>query len=330
MPSQYNAITLSILIPVYNVAQYVEECLHSILAQVDDNAEIIVMDDASTDNSWDVLQAYKTHPNVTLLQAPHNRGLSGTRNALLPLASNNYVWFIDSDDVMHEGAYVTVITALKALDVDVLGGNYIAWRGKNKRLKKAFIGAANKAFYNPNFEFIKNIVENNSNHVWNKVYRRTMIEKISFIEGKKFEDIYYMTDLAQVIERFAFINVPLIEYRERAGSIVQTLDQKYVDDYLGAFLYRVKLLQSKFNNDQMFEQYLYYKTYNRYAGLVKKLASNQQADMIEYVNEHFNSNFDAIRQLITRHIGWIRFQKLNHKHRQTKKILNQKPSELRQ
>lgn len=330
MASQSNAITISILIPVYNVANYVEECLDSILAQVDDNAEIIVMDDASTDNSWDVLQAYKTHPNVTLVQAPYNRGLSGTRNALLPLANNDYVWFIDSDDVMHEGAYVQVITAFKSLDIDVLGGNYMAWRGDSKRLKKAFIGATNKIFYNQNFEFIKNIVENNSNHVWNKVYRRTVIEKISFIEGKKFEDIYYMTDLSQVIERFAFINYPLINYREREGSIVQTLDQKYVDDYLGAFLYRVKLLRSKLNNDQQFEQYLYYKTYNRYAGLVSKLASNQQADMIEYVNEHFNSNFDAIRQLITRHIGWIRFQKLKYKYQQTKKNLNQKPSKLRQ
>ena len=58
MQSQSKPITISILIPVYNVADYVEECLNSILAQIDDNVEIIVMNDASTDNSWDVLKAY--------------------------------------------------------------------------------------------------------------------------------------------------------------------------------------------------------------------------------------------------------------------------------
>ena len=119
MQSQSKPITISILIPVYNVADYVEECLNSILVQIDDNAEIIVMNDASTDNSWEVLQAYQTHPKITLVQAPHNRGLSGTRNALLPLATNQYVWFIDSDDAMHDGAYTKVVNALASMDIDM-------------------------------------------------------------------------------------------------------------------------------------------------------------------------------------------------------------------
>lgn len=175
MQSQSKPITISILIPVYNVADYVKECLNSILVQIDDNAEIIVMNDASTDNSWDVLQAYQTHPKITLVQAPHNRGLSGTRNALLPLANNQYVWFIDSDDAMHDGAYTKVVNALASMDVDMLGGNYMAWRGDNKRLKKAYVGAANQVINNDNLQFIKNIVENNSNHVWNKVYKLSLI-----------------------------------------------------------------------------------------------------------------------------------------------------------
>lgn len=219
MQSQSKPITISILIPVYNVADYVKECLNSILVQIDDNAEIIVMNDASTDNSWEVLQAYQTHPKITLVQAPHNRGLSGTRNALLPLATNQYVWFIDSDDAMHDGAYTKVVDALTKMDIDMLGGNYMAWRGDNKRPKKAFVGTANQIINNDSLQFIKNIIENNSNHVWNKVYKRSVIEKISFQQGKKFEDIYYMTDLSKVIKNFAFIDYPLIDYRERQGSI---------------------------------------------------------------------------------------------------------------
>lgn len=321
MQSQSKPITISILIPVYNVAQYVKECLNSILVQIDDNAEIIVMNDASTDDSWDVLQAYKNNPKISLVQAPHNRGLSGTRNALLPLAKNDYVWFIDSDDAMHEGAYVKVVDALTKMDVDLLGGNYMAWRGDDKRLKKAYVGAANQVISNDNLQFIKNIVENNSNHVWNKIYKRSVIEKISFQQGKKFEDIYYMTDLSKVIKNFAFIDYPLIDYRERQGSIIQTLDKKYVDDYLGAFLYRIEKFQSKLTSDKEFENYLYYKTFNRFAGLVKKIEKNANLETLNYVDEKYKNIFNQLFDKIPTSIGFLRYQKLKIKKTNISKIL---------
>lgn len=321
MQSQSKPITISILIPVYNVADYVEECLNSILAQIDDNAEIIVMNDASTDNSWEVLQTYQTNQKVTLVQAPHNRGLSGTRNALLPLATNQYVWFIDSDDAMHDGAYTKVVNALASMDVDMLGGNYMAWRGDNKRPKKAFVGTANQIINNDSLQFIKNIVENNSNHVWNKIYKRSVIKDIGFQEGKKFEDIYYMTDLSKVIKNFAFIDYPLIDYRERTGSIVQTLDKKYVDDYLGAFLYRIEKFQSKLTSDKEFENYLYYKTFNRFAGLVKKIEKNANLETLNYVDEKYKNIFNQLFDKIPTSIGFLRYQKLKIKKTNISKIL---------
>lgn len=321
MQSQSKPITISILIPVYNVADYVEECLNSILVQIDDNAEIIVMNDASTDNSWEVLQAYQTHPKITLVQAPHNRGLSATRNALLPLATNQYVWFIDSDDAMHDGAYTKVVNALASMDVDLLGGNYMAWRGDNKRPKKAFVGTANQIISNDSLQFIKNIVENNSNHVWNKIYKRSVIKDIGFQEGKKFEDIYYMTDLSEVIKNFAFIDYPLIDYRERTGSIVQTMDKKYVDDYLRAFLYRIEKFQSKLTSDKEFENYLYYKTFNRFAGLVKKIGKNANLEILNYVDERYKNIFNQLFDKIPTSIGFLRYQKLKIKKTNISKIL---------
>lgn len=321
MQSQTKPITISILIPVYNVADYVEECLNSILAQIDDNTEIIVMNDASTDNSWEVLQAYQNHPKITLVQAPHNRGLSGTRNALLPLANHQYVWFIDSDDAMHDCAYTKVLNALASMDVDMLGGNYMAWRGDKKRPKKAFVGPANQIISNDSLQFIKNIVENNSNHVWNKIYKRSVIKDIGFQEGKKFEDIYYMTDLSEVIKNFAFIDYPLIDYRERTGSIVQTMDKKYVDDYLRAFLYRIEKFQSKLTSDKEFENYLYYKTFNRFAGLVKKIGKNANLEILNYVDERYKNIFNQLFDKIPTSIGFLRYQKLKIKKTNISKIL---------
>lgn len=106
-------ITINILIPVYNVEDYVEECIESILAQIDTRASVLIMNDAATDNSASIIEHYKKHPQVDVFDAPHNRGLSATRNALFDMAQADYVWFIDSDDVMHEGAYTAVMSQLK-------------------------------------------------------------------------------------------------------------------------------------------------------------------------------------------------------------------------
>ncbi|HEY8940494.1 MAG TPA: glycosyltransferase family 2 protein, partial [Cellvibrio sp.] len=87
---------LSVLIPVYNVADYVVECLESIVLQSIPGIEIIAVDDCSTDNSLAILQDFAQNSLVPIkiLQHPHNRGLSAARNSLLDAASGDYVWFI--------------------------------------------------------------------------------------------------------------------------------------------------------------------------------------------------------------------------------------------
>lgn len=154
-----------------------------------------------------------------------------------------------------------------------------------------------------------------------KVYKRSVIEKISFQQGKKFEDIYYMTDLSKVIKNFAFIDYPLIDYRERQGSIIQTLDKKYVDDYLGAFLYRIEKFQSKLTSDKEFENYLYYKTFNRFAGLVKKIEKNANLETLNYVDEKYKNIFNQLFDKIPTSIGFLRYQKLKIKKTNISKIL---------
>ena len=323
MQSQSKPITISILIPVYNVADYVKECLNSILVQIDDNAEIIVMNDASTDNSWEVLQAYQTHPKITLVQAPHNRGLSATRNALLPYAQGEYVWYIDSDDIMHAGAFAQVSEQLHKHPVDVLFGDYIAWRDDYRRQKSGFVGEPNRIYRNEQASFYKDLVKSNSNYAWNKIFKKSVIEQIRFKENLKFEDIYYMADLSKIVGDFLYIKSPLIDYRERQGSIIQTLDKKYVDDYLNAFIYRVDTwyeLNPNSLNDK-FSNYLWYKTFNRFAGLVKKLDDAAQHDMIVYVNMRYASTFFEYQQQAAARLDWLRCLRSKYEAKKIKQLL---------
>ncbi|MGP9689356.1 glycosyltransferase family 2 protein [Psychrobacter sp. AOP22-C1-C5] len=285
-------ITIVILIPVYNVAEYVEECIKSVLEQIDTRATLLIMNDASTDNSAEVIRIFENHPQVQIFDAPHNRGLSATRNALFDMAQADYVWFIDSDDLMYENAYLSVMSQLEKLNSDVLCADYVSLRKEKEVEKKAFIGKACQNFTNKNNSFLNNIIENNSNHVWNKVFRRQLIQDIRFKEGLNFEDILYMTDVSLKNFQYSYLKQPVIKYREREGSISKNFDKKYVDDYLFAFTYRVDNYQRSEKKDEYY--YLLYKVYKRYVGLLSKIAKNNQENLLKDTYDKYNSYFSDL------------------------------------
>ena len=312
-------ITINILIPVYNVEEYVEECIDSILAQIDSKASVIIMNDASTDSSASIIEGYKKHPQVDVFDAPHNRGLSATRNALFDIAQADYIWFIDSDDLLYENAYLSVMSQLEKLNSDVLSADYVSLRGKKEVRKKAFIGEANKNFINVNSSFLNNIIENNSNHVWNKIFRREVIQDIRFKEGLNFEDILYMTDISLKYFQYSYLRKPVIKYREREGSILKNLDEKYINDYLFAFTYRVENYQRSGKEDSY--HYLLYKVYKRYIGLLEKIAKNGQLDLLrDTCNQHHNY-FSELYLIVVKELPVHQKIILNMKNSKLKNIL---------
>lgn len=312
-------LTIGILIPVYNVADYVEECIESILTQIDTRASILIMNDASTDNSAAIIKRFENHPQVQIFDAPYNRGLSATRNALFDMAQTQYIWFIDSDDVMYEGAYKSVMSQIEKLNSDVLCADYVSLRGKKEVQKKAFIGKANKNYINKRNSFLDNIIENNSNHVWNKVFRRQVIQDVRFKEGLNFEDILYMTDISLKSFQYSYLKQPVIKYREREGSILKNLDKKYVDDYLYAFTYRVENYQRDEGKDGY--HYLLYKVYKRYIGLLNKIAKNNQEDLLKDTYDQYNKYFSELYLVANKELPIHQKIILNIKNSKLDKIL---------
>ena len=113
---------LSILIPVYNVEMYLEDCISSVISQVDSGVEIILLDDCSTDASLimakEIVASCK-HP-IGLLRHDKNRGLSAARNTLLEAANGEYIWFLDSDDILKSDAIVSLKSIIDKYNPDLI------------------------------------------------------------------------------------------------------------------------------------------------------------------------------------------------------------------
>ena len=110
---------ISIIIPVYNVEKYLERCLNSIRNQSYDNLEVIMIDDCSTDNSYEICQKYEEKYNFKLLKNNDNKGLSYTRNRGIKESTGDYIGFIDSDDYVDSNYYESLLKNIKENDICV-------------------------------------------------------------------------------------------------------------------------------------------------------------------------------------------------------------------
>lgn len=231
---------LSILIPVYNVEAYLKECLASVISQADANIEIIVLDDCSTDNSKAILLEVVTQSSVKIkiMQHEKNQGLSAARNSMLNVAEGNYLWFLDSDDVMEAGA----IKQLKSIvdehspdlvmcDFRVLRENQLPkhrMRGENHRA--SFVGTENCLLKNSEALFY-GLYKKGELHIWSKIAKRSLWgTDLRFPVGRNMEDMMITPRLALRANTFYYQPSVWVAYRRREGSILATLCAKKIED----------------------------------------------------------------------------------------------------
>ena len=114
-------IKVSVIIPVYNVEKYLEECLNSVISQTLKDVEIICVDDCSTDNSCLILDKYKDiDSRIILIRHDINRGLGPARNSGLAIANGEYILYIDSDDYISNDYVETLYVTAKKYNSDVV------------------------------------------------------------------------------------------------------------------------------------------------------------------------------------------------------------------
>lgn len=231
---------LSVLIPVYNVSAYLVECLESIVLQAIPGIEIIALDDCSTDDSLAVLQNFAQNSLVPIqiLQHPHNRGLSAARNTLLDEAQGDYVWFIDSDDKLNEGAIQSLYTLICQNHPDMVLCDYSVLRSqrrlkhysRNERHIVTFPGT-DQVLMNDPIKLFEGIYQKRKLHIWSKISRRELWgDDLRFPEGRLLEDVVVTPRLCLRVKSYIYVQQPWVAYRQREGSILSKPNQKKIDD----------------------------------------------------------------------------------------------------
>jgi glycosyltransferase involved in cell wall biosynthesis len=231
---------LSILIPVYNVAPWLHACLGSVCDQADAGVEIIVLDDCSTDNSRELLADFIQQSPVPIkfLQHSHNGGLSAARNTMLDAASGTYVWFLDSDDLLEDGAIARLLRIVAHDSPDLVMCDFRVlreqqtfkhrWRGENHR--KAFVGKERSLERNP-ADLFYGLYKKGELHIWSKIGKRALWgDDLRFPVGRYMEDMTTTPRLALRAKTWWYEPAVWVAYRQRAGSILSTPSLKKITD----------------------------------------------------------------------------------------------------
>ena len=245
---------ISIIVPVYNVAPYVGDCIRSVMRQTyDGKVECIIVDDCGTDDSMAIVErlvAEYTGPiTFEVLHHTHNRGLSMARNTGFDAATGEWVWFVDSDDWIENGAVSTLSHLLDAKDFDVICIQ------KNEYLADdlSFI-SVNNMLDAPILMTGKQYLKSNLQKCVAQKFitRRDFLKanNITFYPNILHEDDLYVRILMYLVKNVYVLNLPLYNKRqEREGSIMNSSNAKNANDIIIIHRQLMEFMDSKVDDE---------------------------------------------------------------------------------
>lgn len=221
-------IKVSVVVPVYNVAEYLPKCVDSLIAQTYKNIEIILVDDGATDHSGSICDGYQSKDERIKVIHKENGGLSSARNAGIDAATGEYIAFVDSDDFVAEGYIEKLLSACLENGCKVSACAYYEYYSQDD---KRFVGGESSTVKSRE-DAVKDIFTMKNEIcvvAWNKLYAKELFadNKIRYPKGKIHEDVFTTYKFCAAADKVAYINEPLYFYVQRAGSIMgQTFSKK--------------------------------------------------------------------------------------------------------
>ena len=276
---------ISVIVPIYNVYEYLSCCIESILHQTYKILEIILVDDGSTDGSERICNQYANNDHrVKVIHQP-NAGLASARNTGIANSNGNILSFVDSDDLISSNMINELYCLMKSKDADIVCCNY-AYVDQNNNVISVHKTTASK------------LMELNSNqanklllyddyykcYAWNKIYRKRLFDGIHYPDGKLYEDIQTTYKLFNMSNKIVYYPKALYYYRLRDNSItlskfshknLQILnpinyiwnDSNDLDIKIGCLLYYFGFIQSAIDGN-VFDQ-KYFSLYKNWFDQVK-------------------------------------------------------------
>lgn len=232
---------VSIIIPVYNVSDYVEECLQSVAAQTYTDIECIIVDDCGTDDSMQKVERfvadYQGPIAFKILHHEHNRGLSAARNTGMDAATGEYIYFIDSDDYIYPHSIAVLVKAIEQEpDIDIAEAYYNSTLPTSFNIKDGIYN--NRLFLRSQWKI--------QIAVWNQLYKRSFLSNhgLRFAEGLLHEDHLWSFQVACYMPKFVILNKTTYYYRDRDGSITHSCFTSRVQHYCRVYEEMIRFIFS--------------------------------------------------------------------------------------
>lgn len=238
---------VSVIIPVYNVEDYIEECIHSLLQQTLNDIELIIVNDGTKDSSIEKIQyLINRHKHIKLINQ-NNLGLSAARNTGLEYASGDYVAFIDSDDYIEPTFLEELYNQAIKDDLDIVMGGYKIFKDNQYEIKER-----NPKLYDrirTGEDFLKEELEYKDYRmeVWDDLYRLDFLKEnnLCFEKGLLHEDELF-TPLAMLsAKRVKLIQSNKYVYRQREGSI---MSNKPNINHINSWYFIINKFKSLYNS----------------------------------------------------------------------------------
>lgn len=304
-------ILVSVVIPIYLVADYLPTCIESVLKQTYSEKEIILVDDGSPDSSPEICDEYAAlYPNIKVIHKK-NGGLSDARNVGIETATGEYVLFLDGDDYWDDvNALDKLIQRVTLTNADVLNFSFMKYYEDTGEKSPYFHDVLHMPLYlQKKKEQLDYLAEKNLylSSACTKMIRRELFnDNLQFEVGVYSEDVEWSARLIQTAKSMDFICSNFYCYRQRKDSISHTINDKKSKDLCNHIIKCIELANTASEeNKRLMLQYAAYQ-YGTYY-IVQAQAINEQSECIEKLSS-FNSiisNHENSRKLSILHYGTV-------------------------
>ncbi len=301
---------ISVVIPCYNVKEYVEKSIISVFNQTYKNIEIIVVDDKSTDGTYEVLKTLeeKYKNKFKLYQNKKNMGLAFTRNFGVKMATGKFIGFIDSDDYIDETYYEELVKKLVEDDSDLVVNDILLVDEKGNNIgnvNKACIGDVSKL----------SIIDNGlAASACNKLLRKDLLEKYPFLEGRINEDVASVIPIIVHSDKISYTEKAIYNYVQRHNSIQNSKFSKKRFDMFDSINVCLERIKDSNNYDSFKDIILLHQLLEIYIYILIEIEDEEErTELLEEFIKRLNQyNFEiwslkCLKQFIKRHRKNIRF-----------------------
>lgn len=300
---------ISIIVPIYNVEQYLDKCVESLVNQTYKNLEIILVDDGTKDKSGEMADLWSIKDDRIKVIHKKNGGLSDARNAGIKIATGEYIAFVDSDDWTNYKMYEILISNLEKYNADISVCAVKKVYEEDVVNEKQVVNKDICVFTAE--EALENLIDEGilKQTVWNKLYKREVIDGIYFEFGKIHEDEFWTYQIFGKCEKIVYTYEQLYYYLQRSGSIMDKPFSMSRLDALEARNNRLNYIEKKFPKLEIkAKKSLFFCCLYQYQSMLKSEKIEEQKNYEQIIKkyiEYVNFNRDEKNTLSLKENIWV-------------------------